>query len=1616
MRNSFKRGFAFMVILLVTIATCTQFPHVSASSGESLEFTSLENIEILQDGSVDISFLINIPSSPLADIYRQALSVSAAAIEEKVPIPENAILTSTTKIGENVEFKESNTTETLVPVREKFYEAICQENDISLGLDTKILNSYIVPYGNDGECRIYLEGGASPRFLNITESEDNNTWVIGFGQTNSTTLAGYLIAKIAFIKILMEKLPGAQTYKSSSSIKINIPDNATLLNYNELAGLNWFVDLGGGSYLEASFSVEAMTLNETLYVTEQDITISAPELCKVLNNYKLFKVKYALSHPANVDLTEANCKVDSDFGWSESITLLEYTATENVTDNGFYAELTAYLKLGLSWYIGWDPTVPIPYLHPLQWFEAWIKPEAFTNITVMAGVTTQYSLERSWTLFEKDFTYTVWIGPVPVVTDVNINVSAGLEVSMNGKLSITAGAKAFGWLKAGVRWDSGSGWQKVYENGFQIDYVEPSIKFQAHAEIKPSLTSRIAILFYNVAGPFVEFVLYALGSVEMIDSTIEFRIKVGLDVNAGVTFHEYLKKLLGLEDWSWPLLEIVFKEWVWTLRHDVAITYVEVSKSKVYAGEIIDIVVDVENQGNYEEEFDVSVYYNDTSISWEHIQLPSQSRVTLTFTWNTTGLSAGTYNIKAVASNVVDEEDISDNIYIYSAVEILPTDLYITFKPREFWYKTGETTTTSVQVKNLRNTKITFWLGANFRDPKGEISKYKSQIFINPSYATIDRGQTANFTVTWTSPSDVPVGQYQIALDCWKDSTFTQKYIDNIEWANVFYIYKLNILTPTTSNPALAGDPTSPNDIIVSVEWIPQTILDPFANNKPVFSVEIGQQLDRVESVDSLMSYLGIYTLRVTPPKQTAEGLYDLNVTVKFGDLFDSAIEPKTIKYVAAPPAEPIQKGLAWLRAQQYADGSWRGSVGVTSLAVLAFLNAGYDETDATVSKAINYILSNVKSDGSIYNSYPTYETSLAILPLVAAHNDAYKATIENARNWLVGAQQDETFGYTSDNYQYGGWTYGSYQGDPDLSNTQFALLALDAANLPKTDPTWSKAVIFIQRCQNRPESNDQAWAHDSSRPSYNDGGFIYRPWGWSLAGGTTSYGSMTGAGIWGLLLCGVPKTDERVVAAMNWVGSHYTWNTDPGIGWWRMYYYYLSMSKTLTMYGQPLIDGHDWYQELYNKIVGMQIDAGSGKGYWSTSNEDYGPDLTTAYAILSLQTRAIAPPVQRLSYLTFILRSNCLLRITDPQGNAVGYNYTTGLGENQVPTAVYSGPFAEPQYVVIVNPQAGTYRLELIGISEGSYELTIQGNYGEEVTDTFTYQGEIEPAELHGTDVTVTAIVGPIDVYANPPEFQEIIDNIPPTTTLEIGEPKYADLTGNIYASSVTPFTLTAEDNPGGTGVASTFYRIYNNTYDTGLVEYSAPFYLTGLSDGDYSIDYYSTDNIGNTEPTNMATVILDNTPPTTTLTIGEPKYISDTTYVNSATPFTLEADDNAGSGVYSVAYRVYNGAYDSGWQPYTAPFHLTVLADGVCTIEFNSIDNVGNVENTRCFNVTVVGPDINGDGKVDMTDIGQAALAFGTVPGDARWNPLADVNLDGKVDLRDIALISKMFGKHLP
>jgi hypothetical protein len=160
------------------------------------------------------------------------------------------------------------------------------------------------------------------------------------------------------------------------------------------------------------------------------------------------------------------------------------------------------------------------------------------------------------------------------------------------------------------------------------------------------------------------------------------------------------------------------------------------------------------------------------------------------------------------------------------------------------------------------------------------------------------------------------------------------------------------------------------------------------------------------------------------------------------------------------------------------------------------------------------------------------------------------------------------------------------------------------------------------------------------------------------------------------------------------------------------------------------------------------------------------------------------------------------------------------------------------------------------------------------------------------------------------------------------------------------------------------------------------------------------------------------DTSPPITTLTIGEPKYVdpvSNVTYVTQYTPFTLEAYDNE-SGVSYTAYHIYNSTYDGGWQNYTTPFVLGPLKDGTYTIEFYSVDNAGNVEATNSVNVTLhwLYGDVNHDGRVSLSDLALVATAYRSRPGDPNWNQYADLAPPwGIISLTDLVTVAVHYGQ---
>lgn len=101
---------------------------------------------------------------------------------------------------------------------------------------------------------------------------------------------------------------------------------------------------------------------------------------------------------------------------------------------------------------------------------------------------------------------------------------------------------------------------------------------------------------------------------------------------------------------------------------DIAITNTLPSKT-VTNDTTVYINVTVENHGEFAETFNVTVYYDTVTIGTQTVaNLTVGSAITLTFTWNTMVVPAGSYLISTTATTVPGETNTGDNSYVYGYI------------------------------------------------------------------------------------------------------------------------------------------------------------------------------------------------------------------------------------------------------------------------------------------------------------------------------------------------------------------------------------------------------------------------------------------------------------------------------------------------------------------------------------------------------------------------------------------------------------------------------------------------------------------------------------------------------------------------------------------------------------------------------------------------------------------------------------------------------------------------------------------------------------------------------------------------------------------------------------
>ncbi len=363
-----------------------------------------------------------------------------------------------------------------------------------------------------------------------------------------------------------------------------------------------------------------------------------------------------------------------------------------------------------------------------------------------------------------------------------------------------------------------------------------------------------------------------------------------------------------------------------------------------------------------------------------------------------------------------------------------------------------------------------------------------------------------------------------------------------------------------------------------------------------------------------------------------------------------------------------FENGVDYIMSRYMEEsGSWPGfngkpDVAMTAMPIKILAEAPHEYIEKYTSEfrsGVDYLIDAQQPSGAIIDAgkvpqLANYKTALATMALVAAR-DAYpkwersrfQSVILKARTYLANTQFSPGFhDIGEDHWAYGSWDYdrSEKKADGDMSNAQFALQALKAADLPENSKVWKRAVKFLQRSQNRSESNDlKAFFQEKGYTVGNDGGFIYYP-GKTYAGKKTmpdgstrlrSYGSMTYAGLKSYIFAQLDREDPRVQAAYKWIRNNYTLDKNPGMsragdperGKQALFYYYHTLSKALSVWGDPYIekkndDGssetHHWSRELVQKLHELQRDDGSWKnevGRWREDN----PLLVTNFALMSL-------------------------------------------------------------------------------------------------------------------------------------------------------------------------------------------------------------------------------------------------------------------------------------------------------------------------------------------------------------------------------------------------------------
>ena len=143
---------------------------------------------------------------------------------------------------------------------------------------------------------------------------------------------------------------------------------------------------------------------------------------------------------------------------------------------------------------------------------------------------------------------------------------------------------------------------------------------------------------------------------------------------------------------------------------DIAILNITLSANEVYIGQIVNITVTYKNEGTITETFNLTLYYDNNTITNFPIEISPGNQETKTYNWNTTDIPHGNYTIKAVASIVPGEIDTADNTFIWGtlSIKLWPNIAITKLTPSKTVVGEGYTVYIDVTIENQGSDDTTF--------------------------------------------------------------------------------------------------------------------------------------------------------------------------------------------------------------------------------------------------------------------------------------------------------------------------------------------------------------------------------------------------------------------------------------------------------------------------------------------------------------------------------------------------------------------------------------------------------------------------------------------------------------------------------------------------------------------------------------------------------------------------------------------------------------------------------------------------------------------------------------------------------------------------------------------